>query len=155
MKREELQLHILAVLERNEAHGYEIAKTLEKEGKKVSWGHLYPLLGEMEERGLITGKKVGRKKEYTITEKGQKWFQDHLRDVRSGTVPVPFPSFSWLAKDLQEIFVIRRELQGVLKNLFRIIASREESKITKVTEILQKTRKEMEKLVVDEKSGDL
>ena len=147
MEKEELKLHILAILEKNNAHGYLIAKNLKKEGKEVSWGHLYPLLREMEKDGLIRGKREGKRKVYSMTGEGQKWLEIHLKNVREGIVNIRIPSISWLAKDLQEMLLLRKELHRIMKNLFRILALRDGNKIKRAVEVMKNAGEELEKLI--------
>lgn len=80
---------VLALLARQPQHGYQIRKELASRSQhyfQFAFGQLYPLLAEMEKRGLVTSRlmKAGRARRiFTITAKGlaelrlrkQKWRQ--------------------------------------------------------------------------------
>lgn len=81
MLRGHLDLMVLSVLERGEAHGYEIVQRLDSlaEGSlQLKEGTLYPALYRLEETGLIrarwesgTGERRGpRRRIYRLTPKG-------------------------------------------------------------------------------------
>ncbi len=78
MRREELVVNILAILEKKPMHGYSIAKILERNGIRVSWGTLYPLLREMKKKGLVKAKTVDKRKVYRITDKGKRFLREKL-----------------------------------------------------------------------------
>ena len=66
----------LALLSKKETYGYEIinlAKGISiEEEPRLSASKVYPVLHEMENKGLIKGRWHGRKKIYSITKKGLK-----------------------------------------------------------------------------------
>lgn len=78
---------VLALLARQPQHGYQIRKELAVRSRhyfQFAFGRLYPLLAEMEQRGLVTSRlvKSGRARRiFTLTAKGlaelrlrkQKW----------------------------------------------------------------------------------
>ena len=76
-ERKFLELYSLKALSSTPQTGYDLIKDIEKktDGKWVpSKGLIYPLLDEMEKRGLIEIQEIGErsKKIYRITDKGQK-----------------------------------------------------------------------------------
>lgn len=81
-----VKLYILAILNENKRHGYEIIKELEKKTKgccNVSVGSIYPALKELETMRLIKGnnKNVeGRKRIiYDITEEGKNTLNEGIK----------------------------------------------------------------------------
>jgi transcriptional regulator len=70
---------ILSMLERRARHGYDIAKRIEAQSKGVVRFHIasfYPLLYQLERRGLIKGRWVEkegqrRRRYYRITRQGR------------------------------------------------------------------------------------
>lgn len=80
LKRGTSELMILAAIEAEPRHGYEIAKLIDQRSQGVLRFHvasLYPLLYRMERRGWIDGKwveKAGqrRRRYYRMTPAGQK-----------------------------------------------------------------------------------
>lgn len=80
--RGHLETVVLAVLERREAHGFEIMQHLDSKSRgmlALKEGTLYPVLYRLENNGYITGKwddeKVARRgpqrRVYRITKKGK------------------------------------------------------------------------------------
>ncbi|WP_049923129.1 winged helix-turn-helix domain-containing protein [Halopiger djelfimassiliensis] len=57
---------ILALLEEEPRHGYALAKDLGKQGPTV-----YEHLQELEEAGYVEGEQDGRRKVYSLTERGR------------------------------------------------------------------------------------
>jgi transcriptional regulator len=80
VKRGSAELLILALLEDQSRHGYEIAKLIEGRSKGAIAFHaasLYPMLYRLEQRGLIEGRwveKTGqrRRRYYRLTGDGRK-----------------------------------------------------------------------------------
>ena len=79
MKKGSAELLVLALLEHEPRHGYELSKLIESRSRGVLQFHvasLYPLLYRMEERGWIEGRwveKAGqrRRRYYRITADGR------------------------------------------------------------------------------------
>ncbi|MBP88240.1 MAG: PadR family transcriptional regulator [Planctomycetaceae bacterium] len=78
-----LDTMVLAVLDKSEAHGFEVWKRLEaqaKGGLKLKEGSLYPALYRLETAGLLTARKEEddssrrgpRRRIYKITRKGKR-----------------------------------------------------------------------------------
>ncbi len=89
MKREEsfvtnlAKLYIALILSRGSAHGYAIMDEFkEVTGKQLSCGQVYPLLSDMEKKGLVEWKEEAsgkrKRKVYSLTEKGRQ-FADGLK----------------------------------------------------------------------------
>ena len=81
-----LDLHVLHLLQEDDRHGYEILQELdERTQTQISPSALYPLLYELEEEGLILGRWADptqrNRRIYSITEKGQMYRQDSLRNI--------------------------------------------------------------------------
>ena len=79
MKKGSAELLILALLENQPKHGYELSKLIESRSRGVLTFHvasLYPLLYRLEGRGLIDGRWVEkpgqrRRRYYRITAEGR------------------------------------------------------------------------------------
>jgi DNA-binding PadR family transcriptional regulator len=62
-------------------YGVGMAKEIEKRTKglwRPSPGSLYPALNQLSERGYVSAKAIGGKKEYEITKKGQEILSQHF-----------------------------------------------------------------------------
>ena len=86
-KKGAAELLVLAQLEAQPCHGYEIARRIgERSGGVVSFKvtSLYPILHKLEERGLISGRWIEkggrRRRHYRLTEKGRKALANERRD---------------------------------------------------------------------------
>ena len=79
LKKGSAEFLILALLEHEQRHGYELSKLIESRSKGVLTFHvasLYPLLYRMEDRGWIAGRWVEeagerRRRFYRITPEGR------------------------------------------------------------------------------------
>ncbi|RLI77397.1 hypothetical protein DRP05_10235 [Archaeoglobales archaeon] len=68
-----LKLLILKELEKGNATGYDLIKKISiKTSKKPSPGSVYPLLKELTNSGFLSVRDEGKKKIYSISEKGKK-----------------------------------------------------------------------------------
>ena len=68
-----LKLLILKELEKDDATGYDLIKKISiKTSKKPSPGSVYPLLKELTNSGFLNVRAEGKKKVYSISEKGRK-----------------------------------------------------------------------------------
>ncbi len=87
MKKGSAELLILALLEQQPRHGYELSKLIASRSKGVLTFHaasLYPLLLRLEERDLIAGRwveKAGqrRRRYYRITAQGKEMLASQRR----------------------------------------------------------------------------
>lgn len=73
----DLRLIVLALIEKEPRHGYDIIKALEERSGgfySPSPGVIYPTLTYLEEAGYVTASSEGNRKVYTIAEAGR----DHL-----------------------------------------------------------------------------
>ena len=87
MKKGSAELLVLALLEHEQRHGYELSKLIESRSRGVLQFHvasLYPLLYRMEGRGWIDGRwveKAGqrRRRYYRITAEGRRMLAEQRR----------------------------------------------------------------------------
>jgi PadR family transcriptional regulator PadR len=87
----QVQLILLALLNRGPAHGYRVLRGLQ--GKLCGWrlksGTVYPALHRMAEKGLISSNRVPHEDrpdtvEYHLTSKGKKVLREAFGNLRSG-----------------------------------------------------------------------
>jgi transcriptional regulator len=87
MKKGSAELLLLALLEKQPRHGYELGKLIAAQSKGVLTFHaasLYPLLLRLEQRGLIDGRwveKAGqrRRRYYRLTAEGRATLAAHRK----------------------------------------------------------------------------
>jgi transcriptional regulator len=90
LKKGSAEFLVLAVLEHESKHGYEIGKQIEARSKGVLNFHvasLYPLLYRMENRGWIVGRWIERagtrrRRYYTITKAGREILRQQRKSWR-------------------------------------------------------------------------
>lgn len=91
MKKGSAELMILALLEHQPKHGYELSKLIESRSRGVLSYHvasLYPLLYRLEDRGLIEGRwveKAGqrRRRYYRLTAAGHEVLEAQRRSWKA------------------------------------------------------------------------
>ncbi len=66
-----LKLIVLKELERGEATGYDLMTRIGEKVRRPSPGSLYPLLRELKEKGFLKMRVEGRRKVYSLSEKGR------------------------------------------------------------------------------------
>ncbi len=97
------ELIILSVLMQRPAHGYLIAKVVNNvlgPFGKVNNGRLYPLLGKMQQEGLIIPRETAEQEggrqvnSFEISEAGRKYFHHLMLDTTSN--PSEYQKFFWL-----------------------------------------------------------
>lgn len=99
----DLRLVVLALIEKEPRHGYEIIKHIEDMTYGFyapSPGVIYPTLTYLEEAGYVTAEADGNKKRYVITEEGKK-FLDENRSF-AATVLERLSQFAERIKQKQE-----------------------------------------------------
>ena len=87
LKKGSAEFLVLALLEHQQRHGYELSKLIASRSKGVLRFHvasLYPLLYRLEDRGWIAGRWVEKEGErrrrfYKITPKGKATLEDHRK----------------------------------------------------------------------------
>ena len=76
----DLRLVVLALIEKEPRHGYEIIKHIEDLTYGFyapSPGVIYPTLTYLEEAGYVTAEADGNKKRYAITDEGRKYLEEN------------------------------------------------------------------------------
>ncbi len=99
------------IAENEKITGYEFLKFCKEKGISASAGSVYPHLKEFEERGLVKKKIDGRKKYYSLTEKGEKYYKkideykNNTKSILSRIGIVFENTFPKMPKELNEKFV--------------------------------------------------
>jgi len=107
MFKSHVKLIVLKQLSKEKMSGYDLMKSFGDSSKKPSPGYIYPLLSDLQKKGFISVKKDGRKKIYSITEKGIKLL-DNLRIKREETMT----SFVKILEPITE----KNEIQSFIKS---------------------------------------
>jgi DNA-binding PadR family transcriptional regulator len=146
----EIRLALLSMLESGPKHGYELMKELEtKSGGmyKASAGAIYPALQQLEDEGLVTSDIAGGKRTYSLTAEGKTELQREAETVqkiwqRAGEAGDWAP---WMGMEGAEV---ARPAAAVMKAALRAATrgSHDAGKITKIREILERAKREIEGL---------
>lgn len=71
-KRGMLRWVVLQLLDAQERHGYDFMQFFKSRGWSAGPGSIYPLLGSLEEEGLIVGRDQGGRRVYALTDEGRR-----------------------------------------------------------------------------------
>ena len=143
-----LNLWMLKILSEGEVSGYDIIKKVyELTGKKPSTGSIYPLLKSMENKGWITGKKVGSKIVYEITDSGREVVKSHsdLKDYYSEKIHETICLAHETFDDLHIAFSNNRNLLAPLAQEISILIS-EGVEFAEINKIILNAQEELKKL---------
>lgn len=86
-----LRLYLLSLLSNSSMHGYELMQALDERfggTYKPSAGTIYPRLAKLEDEGLVTKQKDGRRAIYAITEAGRSELQARQSELDAIEVDV-------------------------------------------------------------------
>ena len=81
-----LRLYLLSLLNETSMHGYELMQALDERfggTYKPSAGTIYPRLAKLEDEGLVTKLKEGRRAIYAITEAGRSELRDRESELNA------------------------------------------------------------------------
>jgi DNA-binding PadR family transcriptional regulator len=143
-----LNLWMLKILAEGEVSGYDIIKKVsELTGRKPSTGSVYPLLKSMENKGWISGKKVGSKTVYKITDSGREVVKSHsdLKEYYSEKIHESICLAHETFDDLHVAFFNNRNLLAPLTQEVFVLLS-EGIEFDKINKIIQNAREELRKL---------
>jgi DNA-binding PadR family transcriptional regulator len=135
-------------------HGYELMKELEaKSGGiyKASAGAIYPALQQLEDEGLVTSDTAAGKRTYSQTDAGNAELQRGAESVKKiwQRAQQAEDWGPWIGPEGAEVM---RPAAEVMKTALRAATrgSHDAAKISKIREILERTKREIEGL---EKQG--
>ena len=146
----EIRLALLSMLEGGSKHGYELMKELEtKSGGiyKASAGAIYPALQQLEDEGLVTSDTAAGKRTYSLTEAGKAELQREAETVKKiwQRAEQAGDWAPWMGMEGAEVMRPAAEvMKAALKTATR--GSHDSAKITKIREILERAKHEIEGL---------
>lgn len=148
---------VLKHLNKEILSGYDLMRYLDMSGNKSSPGYIYPLLKDLQRNTFISVKKEGRRKIYSITQKGKKLLEDlenknremmeimaGIRDKREVKEFIKLKSHM-MGKNgfsLQDI----EKLKKLNKLIFSFYKDKNYEKREKMIKVLENTTKRLEKL---------
>jgi len=146
----EVRLALLSLLEEGPKHGYQLMKELEaKSGGlyRASAGAIYPTLQQLEDEGLIASEQSEGRRAYRLTDAGKQ----ELKNSASAVAKIWERAQSW--EDWAPWMgpaagMVAGPAASVMKAAMRAAtrASETPEKISKIREILERAKKEIENL---------
>ena len=146
-KRGILKFVLLKLLADESRHGYDLIREFRRKGWPGGPGSVYPLLGALEEEGLIVGHDEGERRTYEVTDKGREHLREHSIDLAS-----------FFESDRHEEEEAENETHGGLRDsagrLMQAVAhvgpSSKAETIERVRDLLDRTRREIYTLLAQE-----
>jgi len=146
----EIRLALLSMLESGPKHGYELMKELESKSGgiyKASAGAIYPALQQLEDEGMVTSDQAAGKRTYALTADGRAELQREAEAVKRiwHRAEQAGDWAPWIGMEGAEVM---RPAAEVMKAALRAATrgSHDSGRITKLREILDRTKKEIEAL---------
>jgi DNA-binding PadR family transcriptional regulator len=146
----EIRLALLSMLEGGSKHGYELMKELEtKSGGiyKASAGAIYPALQQLEDEELVTSDTAAGKRTYSLTDRGKAELQREAESVKKiwQRAEQAGDWGPWIGPEGAEV---ARPAADVMKSALRAATrgSHDAAKISKIREILERAKREIEGL---------
>jgi len=144
----EVRLALISLLQDEPAHGYELMKRLEERSGgmyRASAGTVYPVLQQLEDEGLVKIVEADGKKVYHLTDTGREELLVHEEHIER----IWERAHGWkdwgvhMGPESAEIWGSWGRLS---KAAFRVAAKADFENTEKVRDILDRARKELEKL---------
>ena len=163
MIRGYLKLVVLRALSKKDMSGYDLIEYTYEQTELIrpSSGAIYPLLSRMKKDGLLNVKKVGRRKVYSLTEKGRKFHKEIIKKKKklylnfiaklkfTYSHDKIFDLLDAMNKNSRLINVILPEGVSLRKKIIRFIARPDLSRadVLKLKAILKRANMETDKLI--------
>lgn len=146
----EVRLALLSLLDEGPKHGYQLMKELEaKSGGlyRASAGTTYPTLQQLEDEGLVTSEQVEGRRVYRLTDAGKQELKESA-DTVSKIWERAQSWGDWAPWMGPAGGMVSRPAAAVMKAAFRAAtrAAEDPDRISKIREILDRARKEIESL---------
>lgn len=146
----EVRLALLSLLEEGPKHGYQLMKDLEARSGglyRASAGAIYPTLQQLEDEGLITSEQAEGRRAYRLAEAGREKLKNSADTVKKiweraqnwgDWAPWMGPAAGMVAGPAASV------MKAAMRAATR--ASENPERITKIREILERAKKEIENL---------
>ncbi len=136
-----LKLLVLHIVSKAPSHGYSImGKISEMLGSEPpSPGALYPLLLSLERQGLVSSKVEGKRKVYSLTEKGSRYLEENSKELEKTL------AFAKRIKKFNEVG--GSELKNVAKLVFENVPSLSPSQEKELRKIMEDLKKKVQRVI--------
>lgn len=153
--RGELRLALLSLLGEGPKHGYELMKQLEARSGglyRASAGSVYPTLQQLEDEGLARSESKDGKRVYQLSDEGTEIVEEERAAIRRIWRRADEWG-DWSGASAPEAWEVARPAMELAKAALRAVASEdaEDDRIDRVRKILERARREIERL--DEAEG--
>ena len=141
-RRGDVRTAVLALLDEEPAHGYDLIRKLEERSRGMwqpSPGSVYPTLQLLEDQGLLTSEEVDGKRVYSITDEGRAELAER-REQRGGRAPWD----AWGSEGGSEAF---GKLAGAMAQfapaVMQVARAGDAAQVDQVVEIVNEARKKV------------
>lgn len=146
-----LKFVILKLLAESSRHGYDLMRVFAERGWASGRpGSIYPILNALEEEGLVLSRTDGDRRVYEITEKGQRYLNEHM--AHAGNFFEQF--FEGDDEDEKQqagpADTLREATSRLVQAVSQIGPSSKPQTVARVQELLNQTRKEIYTLLAQE-----
>ena len=149
VRRGEVRIAILFLLDDEPMHGYQIIQELKERSGGVwtaSPGSVYPTLQQLEDEGLIESSTHDKRRVYSLTDEGR----DHLAVLRERQPP-PWEDLAAAAGD--QLSELRRSMFQLGAASLQIAHAGSSEDVEKAQEILDQARRNLYRLLADDETG--
>jgi DNA-binding PadR family transcriptional regulator len=149
----EVRLALLSLLTEGPKHGYELMKELEKRSGgiyRASAGAIYPALQQLEDEGLVTADQTEGKRTYRLTDAGKQEIEREAESIaRIWRRAKQWEDWGpWMGA---EGAAVAGPAADVMKSALRAATrgSADSQRVSKIREILERARREIQELDKD------
>lgn len=143
-----LKLLILRELGEKELSGYDLIKIIGEKLKKPSPGSVYPILKDLMEKGFLNVRVEGRKKIYSLSEKGREALREMMEREREVILRKVEALKEWGILDEKEAENIYTHIIKKKETLMKLHQLRNWSKfVDLLSRALDKSKSDVERLL--------
>ncbi|HUZ01801.1 MAG TPA: PadR family transcriptional regulator [Thermomicrobiaceae bacterium] len=153
LERGQLKYVILATLQDQPRHGYDIMRALEEHFHGFytpSPGSVYPTLQMLEDQGYVTGNEQDGKRTYTLTDEGRQVLSEHRAELDALSERI---GGGWGESSRAEIGQLMQEIGQLAQFLARQRghgAIHDPARIRRVRDVVHRARTEIEAIFSEE-----
>ena len=140
MRRGDIRTAVLAVLDEQPGHGYEVIQSLEEKSGgawRPSPGSIYPTLQLLEDEGLVRSQERDGKRVYELTDAGRAESAKRLEDAGGPPWQTGGPDFRGL-------------IGGIAMAYKQVQMAGTSTQVEQATEILRDARRQLYRLLADD-----
>jgi DNA-binding PadR family transcriptional regulator len=149
-RRGDVRNGILALLNEQPMHGYQIIQELESRSQglwRPSPGSIYPALQMFEEAGLISGSEVEGKRVYALTDKGRELLAEKLAEA-GGEGAAPWDDVA--RETPTDVANLRQGIRAIAIAAHQVSAAGSKEQTERALAILNETRRKLYAILAED-----